>query len=67
MKVLMINGSPHRKDGNDTGLLWRRWKRSFMPEGVETEIIQIGGQDIRGCVACNGCAAKRQMRLLRTW
>lgn len=56
MKVLMINGSP-RKDGNDTIAL-AEMEKVFQQEGVETEIIQIGGQDIRGCVACNGCAAK---------
>ena len=25
-------------------------------EGVETEIVQVGSQQVRGCVACGGCA-----------
>ena len=28
----------------------------FQVEGVETELVQIGNRDIRGCIACNGCA-----------
>ena len=29
-------------------------------EGVETEIIQMGGGPVRDCIGCNGCAAKGQ-------
>ena len=54
MKVLMLNGSP-RPEGNTTAAL-REMERIFQTEGVETELIQVGNQDIRGCVACGGCA-----------
>lgn len=50
MKVLMINGSP-RKDGN-TGIALKEMEKVFLSGGIETEIIQIGNRDIRGCIAC---------------
>lgn len=54
MKVLMINGSP-RPEGN-TSMALREMERVFQAEGVETELIQVGNRDVRGCVACGGCA-----------
>ena len=54
MKVLMLNGSP-RPEGNTSAAL-REMEQIFQTEGVETEIIQVGSLDIRGCVACGGCA-----------
>ena len=53
MKVLLINGSP-RKNGN-TSLALAEMVKIFEAEGVETEIIQIGNMDIRGCIACCSC------------
>ena len=54
MKVLMLNGSP-RPEGN-TSIALREMEQIFQAESVETEIIQVGNLDIRGCVACGGCA-----------
>ena len=54
MKVLMLNGSP-RPEGNTSAAL-REMEQIFQTEGMKTEIIQVGGRDIRGCVACDGCA-----------
>ena len=54
IKVLMINGSP-RAEGN-TALALREMERVFAEQGIQVETVQIGGQAIRGCVACNGCA-----------
>ena len=54
MKILMLNGSP-RPEGN-TFLALREMERVFQAEGLETELIQGGNRDIRGCVACGGCA-----------
>lgn len=54
MKVLMVNGSP-RADGN-TAIALREMEKIFGQEGVDTETIQIGNRDIRGCIACNTCA-----------
>jgi len=55
MKVLILNGSP-RKNGN-TSLAVEEMRRVFEQEGVETEIVQIGAMDIRGCMACGSCAS----------
>ena len=54
MKVLMLNGSP-RPEGN-TSIALREMEQIFQAEGVETELAQVGTLDIRGCVACGGCA-----------
>jgi multimeric flavodoxin WrbA len=54
MKVLLLNGSP-RKNGNTT-LALREMERVFQSQGIEIEILQIGNQPIRGCVACGTCA-----------
>ena len=54
IKVLMINGSP-RAEGN-TALALHEMERVFAEQGIQVETVQIGGQAIRGCVACNGCA-----------
>ena len=56
MKVLLINGSP-RKDGNSARLLDEAQK-VFEEEGVEVVRYDIGTKDVRGCVACGGCATK---------
>ena len=53
MKVLLINGSP-RKDSN-TELALKEMVAVFEKEGIETEIMNIGGKDIRGCIACGKC------------
>ena len=53
MKVLMINGSP-RPDGNTT-LALKEMEQVFAKNGIETETIQIGMKDIRGCIACGSC------------
>ena len=54
MKVLILNGSP-RANGNTTIAL-NEMLKVFAAEGVETEVIQIGNKDIRGCMACNSCS-----------
>ena len=56
MKVLLINGSP-RANGNTAAALGEM-AAVFTQEGMETEIIQVGNKDIRGCIACGGCGAK---------
>lgn len=54
MKVLMINGSPH-KEGN-TYLALKEMEKIFSEEGIESEIIHVGNKAIRGCIACRSCA-----------
>ena len=53
MKVLIVNGSPHI-NGN-TSVALREMESVFANEGIETELLQIGGTDIRGCTACRAC------------
>jgi len=60
MKVLGINCSP-RKDGN-TYLLIREVFKTLEDKGIKTELFQIGGKKIRGCIACMKCKKKADGR-----
>lgn len=53
MKVLMINGSPHAKGNTYTAL--HEMEKIFSENNVETEILHIGNQAVRGCIACYSC------------
>ncbi|MBO7079406.1 MAG: flavodoxin family protein [Bacilli bacterium] len=53
MKVLLINASP-RKGGNSS-ILIDNMINVFKEYDVETEVVEIGGKDIRGCSACGYC------------
>ncbi len=53
MKVVALNGSP-RKNGN-TALLINTVFDELQKEGIETEVIQLGGKKIQGCLACMKC------------
>ena len=52
-KVLLLNGSPH--PNGCTAAALQEMIRVFEAEGVETELIQVGNKDIRGCIACGSC------------
>lgn len=56
MKVLILNGSPRL--GGNTSIAVDEMVKVFEEEGVETEVVQIGNKDIRGCIACGSCAEK---------
>ncbi|MBR8538001.1 flavodoxin family protein [Carboxylicivirga sediminis] len=62
MKVLAINGSPHKK-GN-TYLALTIVCEQLNKEGIETEIIAIGHKKIQGCTACNACAKSLDERCI---
>lgn len=53
MKILVINGSPHLNGCTDRGL--REVEKTLEANGIETERINIGNKDIRGCIGCNFC------------
>ena len=53
MKVLLINGSPH-KDGCTARAL-KEVSDTLNSEGIETETIQIGSKNISGCKGCGYC------------
>jgi multimeric flavodoxin WrbA len=59
MKVVGINGSA-RKDGN-TAILIRKVLSVLESEGIETELIQLAGEQIHGCMACGTCRKVKNM------
>lgn len=58
MKVLMINGSPH--DDGCTATALKVVEKELNDLGVETQTIQIGDKDIRGCVDCGFCKENKK-------
>lgn len=54
MKVLIINGSP--RVGGNTSLAVNEMTKVFADEDIEADVVQIGGKDIRGCIACGKCS-----------
>ena len=53
MKVLLINGSP--KINGNTAFALSQMAEVFAAEGIETETIQVGSREIRGCIGCGQC------------
>jgi len=58
MKVLLINGSPN-ENGNTARAL-EEMRVIFEAEQIETEVIQVGSKQIRGCCACQSCYKTKQ-------
>lgn len=58
MKVLMINGSP--KTNGNTNRALEEIAKTLKEENVDSEIVSIGNEGIRGCIGCGGCAGKGQ-------
>ena len=60
MKVVAFNGSA-RKEGNTAmliGIVFEELKN----EGIETELIELAGKDMHGCIACYGCFGNQDQR-----
>jgi multimeric flavodoxin WrbA len=57
MNVVAFNGSP-RKGGNTEQAIETIFTE-LQAEDIETELIQIGGKNIRGCIACYKCFANK--------
>lgn len=53
MKVLILNGSP--KSNGNTFTALNIVCNELNKQKIETEIIQIGNKNIRGCAACGHC------------
>ncbi len=53
MKVLLVNGSPHRQGSTYTCLL--EIQNVLNSEGIETEIFQVGKEPIASCMGCGAC------------
>ena len=54
MKVLMLNGSHNQNGSTRAGL--DEMAKVFSAEGVETEIVTVGGKPVADCIACGKCA-----------
>ncbi|MGZ4863959.1 MAG: flavodoxin family protein [Halobacteriota archaeon] len=60
MKVIAFNGSA-RKDGN-TAILIKNVLSELEKEGIETELVQLAGAQIQGCIACSKCKETQDRR-----
>lgn len=54
MKVLLVNGSPHKEGCTHTALT--EVAKTLNEDGIETEIFWIGIKPLAGCIACKTCA-----------
>ena len=60
MKVLAFNGSA-RKDGN-TAILIKTVFEELNKAGIETELVQLAGKTMHGCIACMKCYELKNKR-----
>jgi len=60
MKVVAFNGSA-RKTGN-TAILVNRVLKEIEKEGIQTELVQLSGEKIKGCIACYKCFENKDQR-----
>jgi multimeric flavodoxin WrbA len=60
MKVIGFSGSA-RKDGN-TSILLKTVLDEISKEGIETELFQLAGKPIQGCIACYKCFENKDKR-----
>ena len=60
LKVVALNGSA-RKGGN-TAILLRYVMKELEKEGIETELIEMSGANIHGCLSCHECSKKKDGR-----
>ena len=63
MRVVAFNGSP-RKKGNTYHAIQIVFKE-LIKDGIDTEFIQLGGSDIKGCTACLKCIEKKNKRCVQ--
>ncbi len=64
MKVIAYNGSP-RKNGN-TSILIQAVFKQLNKEGIETEEINIGLKNYKGCIGCMKCAENKNCKCVIT-
>jgi multimeric flavodoxin WrbA len=60
MKVVAFNGSA-RKDGN-TAIMIKHVFNELEKEGIKTELVQLAGEKIQGCIACYKCFSNKNKR-----
>ena len=54
MKVILVNGGPHKEGCVNAAL--EEVANELNKSGIETEIFWIGVKPIAGCIACGNCA-----------
>jgi multimeric flavodoxin WrbA len=64
MKVVAFNGSARR--GGNTAILLRHVLRELENEGIETELVEMSGAEIHGCLACRKCSTRKDGRCSQT-
>jgi multimeric flavodoxin WrbA len=64
MKVVAFNCSP-RKNGNTHDML-KTVLDVLESEGIETELVQVGGKDVHGCRACGACRKNKDMKCIQS-
>jgi multimeric flavodoxin WrbA len=62
MKVVAFNGSPH-KEGNTYHAI-RMVTEELENRDIETEIVQVGNKEIRGCLGCNQCVKNQDEKCI---
>ncbi len=60
MKVIAFNGSA-RKGGNTAQMIKVAFKE-LECEGIETEMVELGGKALAGCIACYKCFENKDKR-----
>ena len=53
MKVILVNGSPHKQGCTYTAL--KEIKITLEKNGIETEEFWLGNKPIAGCIGCGNC------------
>ncbi len=65
MKVIMLNGSPHKNGCTNAAL--EIIADELKNQGVESEILWLGNGAVRSCIGCGGCKRrlpqKRQVQM----
>jgi multimeric flavodoxin WrbA len=60
MKVVAFNGSARR--GGNTAILLNYVLSELRSEGIETELVELGGVTMHGCRACRNCSVRKDRR-----
>ncbi len=64
MKVVAFNGSARK--GANTAILLRHVLGELEKEGIETELVEMSGAVIHGCLACQKCSTRKDGRCSQT-
>ena len=58
MKVLLVNGSPHKEGCTYTALA--EVGNALNQSGIDTDVFWIGSKPLSGCIACKSCIQKNR-------